>query len=145
MRKKYMIIYFISIIGYSQNFNPNSIAKESIQQLQEQQQILKKNGNQNEIINAYTTYIGIEKSKLNVNTIVRNLNTDVKEFELFKIRKKQSKTLKEENGIYTTKIKLEQVTFLNKNNFKLFYDTFSFENQFDYSIENYFEKKKIQL
>lgn len=140
-----MIIYFISIIGYSQNFNPKSIAKESIQQLQEQQQILKKNGNQNEIINAYTTYIGIEKSKLNVNTIVRNLNNDVKEFELFKIRKKQSKTQEEKNGIYTTKIKLEQIAFLNKNNFKLFYDTFSFENQFDYSIENYFAKKKTQL
>lgn len=77
--------------------------------------------------------------------VIRNLNDDMKEIELFKIRNYQSKLQKEKSEIYTENITFDQVAFLNKNNFKLYYETFSNKNQFHFLIGHYFEKKKTQL
>lgn len=45
MKKKLIIIHFISIIGYAQSFNPKDLLKDNIRQTEPQNR-----GNQNEVI-----------------------------------------------------------------------------------------------
>lgn len=136
MKKTYLVIYFLCALGYAQSFNPGDLAKEHFRP--GSPTIANGNGNK-EIIDSYAAYSGVEKFKVAVYDMLRNVNNGLKEIESFKIRNDQSRLQKAKSVIATGQIEFEQVAFLYKNNFKLYDQSFPKDYRFVVAGKDYFK------